>query len=272
MSNDADCLSYHVRCNEQPLRQLALSQVLVEHGSILVGHGDVLLVGETLGGGVAVINDSRVVLPDIVIRLGRLVDVALALEARVRHVFLVGTPRDTLVIKQIDNAGDIGRDLLEVVVVTSECVSTDRCNVVRHGRVCHAEVVVNTDALRCKPLQVWVAESIVIVGVLEPDCHEPIKDLLYFISPFLLSMRKLDGIYLALDMRSRLSSLCCSFSSSHIGTLRCRVDVGLCCNTCNGESAKSENVHADSKKAQLGSGNECVVETEYLLPAKKDSM
>ena len=100
----AEHLSYHVRCDEHPLRQLAFSQVLVEHGSIFVGHGDVLLVGKTLWGSVAVVNDGGMMLPDIVVRLSRLVDVAFALEAGVRHVFLVGTPGDALIIKQIDNA------------------------------------------------------------------------------------------------------------------------------------------------------------------------
>ena len=150
--DNAKHISYHVGCDEQPLRQLAFSQILVEHRSILVSHGDVLLVGKALWGSVAVINDGGVVLPDIVVRLGRLVDVALALEARVRHIFLVGAPRDTLVIKQINNARDVGRDLLEIIVVTSECVSADRGDVVGHGRVSDAEVVVDTDALRCEPL------------------------------------------------------------------------------------------------------------------------
>ena len=149
----------------------------MEHRSILVDHGDVLLVGKTLWGSVAVVNDGGVVLPDIVVRLGGLVDIALALEARVRHIFLVGAPRDTLVIKQINNARDIGRDLLEVIVVTSECVSADRGDVVGHGRVSDTEVVVDTDALRCEPLQVWVVKSVVIVGIFEPDCHKSIKDL-----------------------------------------------------------------------------------------------
>jgi len=177
MFTHAEHHSYHVRCDEQPLRQLAFSQVLVEHGSILVGHRDVLLVGKALWGSVAVVDDGWMVLPDIVVCLGRLVNVAFALEARVRHIFLVGTPGDALVIKQIDNTRDVGRDLLEVVVVTSECVSANGCNVVGHGWVCHAEVVVNTDALRRKPLQIWVVERVVIIGVLEPDCHESVKDL-----------------------------------------------------------------------------------------------
>lgn len=70
-------------------------------------------------------------------------------------------------------------------------------------------------------------------------------------------------------MRSRLGCFCCSFSSGHISTLRCCVDVGLCCSACNGENADSENVHAEIGKAQLGSGNECVVEVEFHQPAYK---
>ena len=64
----------------------------MEHRSTLVGHGDVLLVGETFRGGVCVVNDGRVVLPHVVVCLVLLVDVALALETRVRHVFLVSAP------------------------------------------------------------------------------------------------------------------------------------------------------------------------------------
>ena len=76
-------------------------------------------------------------------------------------------------------------------------------------------------------------------------------------------------MYLALNMRSRLSSLCCSLSSSHISTLRCCVNVGLCCNACNGESANSENVHADLGEAQVILRNECAVEIEFVLLAYK---
>jgi hypothetical protein len=36
---------------------------------------------------------------------------------------------------------------------------------------------VDADALRCEPLQVWVVKSVVIVGILEPDCHKSVKDL-----------------------------------------------------------------------------------------------
>lgn len=65
-------------------------------------------------------------------------------------------------------------------------------------------------------------------------------------------------------MRSRLSSLCGSLSSSHISTLRYCVNVGLCCSACDGESANSENVHVDLDEAQVGSGNECAVDIELV--------
>jgi hypothetical protein len=51
---------------------------------------------------------------------------------------------------------------------------------------------VNADALGSKPLQVWVAKGVVIVGVLEPDCHETIEDLLYRVNYLLRSVRNLD--------------------------------------------------------------------------------
>ena len=170
--------AYHVRCDEQPLRQLAFSQVLVEHGSILVGHGNVLLVGQTLGRSVCVEDDRRVVLPHVVVGLGLLVDVALALEAGVRHVLLVSRPGNALVLEQVDKRGNVGIDSLEVVVVTAEGVTANGSNVVGHGRVGHAEHVGDADALGCQPLKVGVSKGIGIVGVLEPDRHIAIEDLL----------------------------------------------------------------------------------------------
>lgn len=149
----------------------------MEHGSTLVSHGDVFLVTETLGSGVGIVNDGRMVLADVVVRLGVLIDVALALETGVRHVLLVSAPGDALVVKQVNNGRDVRRYLLEVVVVTTKSVTTNGGDVVGHRRVCHAEVVVDADTLRCKPLQVWVAKSVVVVGVFQPDGHETIKDL-----------------------------------------------------------------------------------------------
>lgn len=149
----------------------------MEHGSTLVGHRDVLLVAETLRSSVGIVNDGGVVLANVVVCLGVLVDVALALEAGVRHVLLVSAPRDALVVKQVNNCGDVRRDLLEIVVVTAKSITTNGGDIVGHRRVCHTEVVVDADTLRCKPLQVWVAKSVVVVGVFQPDGHETIKDL-----------------------------------------------------------------------------------------------
>jgi hypothetical protein len=170
--------SYHVRSDKHPLRKFALGQILVEHRSILVGHGNVLLVGQTLGRSVCVEDDRRVVLPHVVVGLGLLVHITLALEARVRHVLLVSRPRDALVLEQVDERGNVGIDSLEVVVVTTEGVTADGSNVVGHGRMGHAEHVGNADALGCQPLKVGVSKGIGIVGVLEPDRHIAIEDLL----------------------------------------------------------------------------------------------
>jgi hypothetical protein len=144
--------SYHVRSDEHPLRQFALGQIFVEHGSILVGHGNVLLVGQALGSGVCVEDDRRVVLPHVVVGLGLLVDIALALEARVRHVLLVSRPRDALVLEQVHERGDIGIDSLEVVVVTAKGITADGSDVVGHRRVCHAEHIGDADSLGSQPL------------------------------------------------------------------------------------------------------------------------
>lgn len=169
--------TYHVGGDEHPLGQLALSKILVEHRSILVDHGDVLLVAKALRSSVGIVNDGGVVLANIVVCLGVLVDVTLALETGVRHILLVSAPGNALVIEQVNDGGNVGWDLLEVVVVAAKGITTNGGDVVGHRRVCHTEVVVNADTLRCKPLQVWVVKCIVIVGVLQPDGHETIEDL-----------------------------------------------------------------------------------------------
>ena len=94
--------SYHVRSDEHPLRQFALSQILMEHRSALVGHGNILLVGQALRRGVCVEDDCRVMLSHIVVGFGLLVYIALALEARVsvddvpaRHVLNVSPLRSS---------------------------------------------------------------------------------------------------------------------------------------------------------------------------------
>jgi hypothetical protein len=46
-----------------------------------------------------------------------------------RHVLMVSRPRDVLFLEQVDMGGDVGRDVVHVVVVHPEEVPADRCDV-----------------------------------------------------------------------------------------------------------------------------------------------
>lgn len=99
----------HVRGDENPLRQALGLEVLVEQSGVL-------LVRETTRARVLVVDDRRVVLADIVVGLGLLVDPAVPLEARVGHIFLVSTPGDAAVLEKIDHGGDSVGNLVESVL------------------------------------------------------------------------------------------------------------------------------------------------------------
>ena len=68
-------------------------------------------------------NDS-LVLPDIIIRaIG--VEELETLETRYGHVLLIFSPRDALGFQQINNGGNVGRDIVQVVVVHSKVVPSN---------------------------------------------------------------------------------------------------------------------------------------------------
>jgi hypothetical protein len=63
------------------------------------------------------------VLANVVIGTGHLVDPVKALVSRVRQIFLVQGPRDSLVLEQVNHRGDVLRDLDERITVKPEVVS-----------------------------------------------------------------------------------------------------------------------------------------------------
>jgi hypothetical protein len=69
------------------------------------------------------------VLPDIVVRLGLLVD-PVALETAIRHVLLVQAPADTLGLKQVHDSLDAGPDALEAIVGYAIGATSSGCYVV----------------------------------------------------------------------------------------------------------------------------------------------
>ena len=76
------------------------------------------------------------------------------LEAGKGHALLIFTPTDTPRFEQISNTRDIGRDLVQVVVVHPEVVSSSGSHIIRLRRMCDCVIVCQQDALLGKSTEV----------------------------------------------------------------------------------------------------------------------
>lgn len=84
---------------------------------IIVELSEVLDFGKArLAVGNRVEDDWWVVLADVVVGLSLLIDPSESLKAGVGHIFLVRSPRDVLVLKEINHSRDIFVNLVEVVI------------------------------------------------------------------------------------------------------------------------------------------------------------
>lgn len=155
-----------------PLREFLGLKIAVELGQVLI-------LGQSISTGVGVVDYGRVVLSDVVVCLGLLIDPGLSFKSRIWHVLLVLRPGNTLILQQIDDAGDIARNLVEIIIVHAKVVTTNRGNVVGLTRVSDSVVVAQRDAFLGQPGKVGIASSFVIVGVLEPDSNEAIEHLAF---------------------------------------------------------------------------------------------
>lgn len=131
----------HVGGDEHPLGKLLVLDILPEDGGVL-DESETVFVG---GNGVE--DDQRVVLANVHVRLGLLVDPLEGSVSSVGHVLLVLSPRDLSGIKNIGNGGDVLGDLEVVVVVNTKVVSSNSGDVVTHGRVGNSKVVGKGDTL-----------------------------------------------------------------------------------------------------------------------------
>ena len=82
----------HIRRDEHPLWKRLGLEVLVEERQVL-------LVGQSIWARVGIVDDRWVVLADVVVRLGPMIDVGVALVASVGHVLLIAAPADSLVLE-----------------------------------------------------------------------------------------------------------------------------------------------------------------------------
>lgn len=129
----------HVGGDEHVLGDALVLQVLVEGGEVLDLAGAHGIVGD------GVEQDQGVVLAHVLV--GAALRVPVALVAGVGEVLLVLAPGDLLGVEQVGNGGDVGGQLVEVVVVHAEGLTGGGGTVVGLRRVSQGEVVGEEDTL-----------------------------------------------------------------------------------------------------------------------------
>lgn len=141
----------HVGGDEEVLGKAVVLQILIEGSKVL----DLARANSVVGDGVE--QDQRVVLAHILVGTGQ--GVAVSLITGMGHILLVFTPSNLLGVKQIGDGGDIGGNLVEVVVVHTEGVTSSGRTVVGLGRVCHRMVVGEQNTLLSELGEVLIVGS-----------------------------------------------------------------------------------------------------------------
>lgn len=141
----------HVGGDEEVLGQAVVLQILVECGKVL----DLARTNSVVGDRVE--QNQWVVLAHVLVGAGQ--RVAVTLVARMGHVLLVFTPGDLLGVEQIGNGGDIGGNLVEVIVVHTEGVTSSGGTIVGLRGVGHGVVVGEQDTLLGQLGPVRIASS-----------------------------------------------------------------------------------------------------------------
>lgn len=118
--------------------------------------GKVVEVSDTRRSGTDVryglVDDQWVVLAHVVGIVVRIRKVVWFVAIR-RHIFLISSPADVLLFKQVHNSRHVGRNVLDVVSSKPEEVATNRGEVVWFTWVGHAVVPSQGNALRGEALE-----------------------------------------------------------------------------------------------------------------------
>lgn len=75
-----------------------------------------------------------------------------SLKPSVWHVFLVLSPGNSPLFKDIDNGCDLGRDTVKSIVPNAEIVSADDGYVIRFRRMSYGIIIREKDPLGCEEL------------------------------------------------------------------------------------------------------------------------
>jgi hypothetical protein len=89
---------------------------------------------------------TRVVLADVVVGTGLGVEILITLETRVRKILLVLSKGDSSELQDVEQGGDVGTNLVEVVLVHTEVVTTVDRSVLGLRRMSGTEVVHGDDS------------------------------------------------------------------------------------------------------------------------------
>lgn len=131
--------------------------------------GEILDVVYSRSGGNGVVNHERtanainngrapktinpLVLSDVIIGSGGVVE-RKSSESSGWHVLFVFAPSNPFVFQKVDNAGDICRNIVQIVVVHPKVFSTGYRNIVWLRRVCYTEEVYQLKPLLCQGREV----------------------------------------------------------------------------------------------------------------------
>jgi hypothetical protein len=91
-------------------------------------------------------------LSDIVNIIVDWISVIESLKSCVRHVFFILCPGNPCRFKEIDNGGDLDRDIVKIIVSDTEVVSANDRYVIWLRWMSYGEVVGEKDALGCEEL------------------------------------------------------------------------------------------------------------------------
>lgn len=138
----------HVGGDEDVLGELVVEEILAESLEILDDVEALLLLG------VGVVEHRGIVLADVVVGTGARVDQLETLETSVWQVLLVGGKGDASIGQDIPDVGDVGWDLVEVVVVHTEVLTTIDGAVLGLGRMGGTIVVGEGETLSSELLHV----------------------------------------------------------------------------------------------------------------------
>lgn len=145
----------HVRSDEHVLGKAVVLKIIIERSKVL----DLAGTDGVIGDGVE--QNQWVVLAHVLVRTAE--GVAVALVAGMGHILLVLTPSNVLGVEEIGDGGDIGWDLVEVVVVHAKVVTRSGSTVVGLRGMSDSKVVGQQNSLLGQLGQVLIQSGGLII-------------------------------------------------------------------------------------------------------------